>query len=90
MSPGSTFDHSIRACLKAAFVNDLGLSPSGTHNDKGELEGVFMGKPVLLPRFQQPTRGILEDMLSRSDFNAGFDKPALTLPGSVALSSITF
>jgi len=47
----------------------------------GELEGVFKGRPVLLSRFKQlPTQGIFQDLISRSDFGANFDKPALTLP----------
>jgi len=47
----------------------------------GELEGIFKGRPVLLSRFEQlPAKGILEDMISRSDFGASFKKPALTLP----------
>jgi len=56
----------------------------GTDEDEddgstGELEGVFMGKLVLLSRFEQlPTKTILDDMANKSDLRSR--TPALTLP----------
>jgi len=45
----------------------------------GELEGVFMGMPVLLSRFEQlPAKTIINDMIKKSDLRS--HTPALTLP----------